>query len=131
MRGMDKETYNRIRAAVAALIAIIIAVSVLRNTWSLALGGVLLGMAVLYTAKKRVDQVLYDERTKIVREKAANATLGLVTVMLAVVGIGLIETSYWGCTANRELGYMMAFLANIILGVNAFFNWYYDNRLGG
>jgi len=128
---MDKETYNRIRAAVAALIGLIMAVSVLRNTWALALGGVLLGMVALYTAKRRVDAVLYDERTKIVREKAANATLGLVTVLLAVVGIGLIETSYWGYTANRELGYMMASLAYVILGVNAFFNWYYKNQLGG
>lgn len=128
---MDKETYNRIRAAVAALIGIIMAVSVLRNTWALALGGVLLGMVVLITAKKKVDEVLYDERTKLVREKAANATLGLVTVLLAVVGIGLIETSYWGYTANKELGYMMAFMANIILGVNAFFNWYYKNQMGG
>ena len=128
---MDKETYNRIRAVVAALVGITMAVSVIRNTWALALGGVLLGMVVLITAKKKVDDVLYDERTKIVREKAASATLGLVTVLLAVVGIGLIETSFWGYTANRELGYMMAFLANIILGVNAFFNWYYNNRLGG
>ena len=128
---MDKETYNRIRAVVATLVGITMAVSVIRNTWALALGGVLLGMVVLITAKKKVDDVLYDERTKIVREKAASATLGLVTVLLAVVGIGLIETSFWGYTANRELGYMMAFLANIILGVNAFFNWYYDNQLGG
>ena len=128
---MDKETYNRIRAVVATLLGITVAVSIIRNTWALALGGVLLGMVVLITAKKKVDDVLYDERTKIIREKAASATLGLVTVLLAVVGIGLIETSFWGYTANRELGYMMAFLANIILGVNAFFNWYYDNQLGG
>ena len=128
---MDKETYNRIRAVVATLLGITVAVSIIRNTWALALGGVLLGMVVLITAKKKVDDVLYDERTKIIREKAASATLGLVTVLLAVVGIGLLETSFWGYTANRELGYMMAFLANIILGVNAFFNWYYDNQLGG
>ena len=128
---MDKETYNRIRAAVAALVGIMMAVSVLRNTWALALGGVLLGMVVLITAKGRVDDVLYDERTKLVREKAANATLGLVTVSLAVVGIGLVEASYLGYTVNKELGYMMAFLANIILGVNALFNWYYKNQMGG
>ncbi len=128
---MDKETYNRIRAAVAALIGITMAVSVLWNTWSLALGGVLLGMVVLIIAKRRVDDVLYDERTKLVKEKAANATLGLVTVSLAVVGIGLVEASYLGYTANKELGYMLAFLANIILGVNAFFNWYYKNQMGG
>ena len=128
---MDKETYNRIRAGVAAGIGIIMAVSILRNAWALALGGVLLGMVILYLAKQRVKEIIYDERTKQVREKAANATLGLITVLLAVVGILLIETTYWGYSSNRELGYMMAFLANIILGINAFFNWYYDRKLGG
>lgn len=128
---MDKTTYNRIRAAIGVFVGLIMAISILRNTWALALGGVLLSMVVLYLAKQRVSVPLYDERTKTVREKAASATLGLITVLLAVVGIGLVETSYWGFTANRELGYMMAFLANIILGVNAFFNWYYDKQLGG
>ena len=128
---MDKETYNRIRAAVAAGLGIVMAFSVLRNSWALATGSVILSMIILIIAKQRVDVVLYDERTKIVREKAANATLGIVTVGFAAVGLGLIETSYWGYAANRDLWYIFAYIAFIIMAINSFFNWYYNDRMGG
>ena len=128
---MDKQTYNRIRAIVAAGLGIIIAFSVLRNSWALATGSVILSMIILIIAKQRVDEILYDERTKIIREKAANATLGIVTVGFAAVGLGLIETSYWGFAANKDLGYIFAYIAFIIMAINAFFNWYYDNQMGG
>jgi uncharacterized membrane protein len=128
---MDKETYNRVKAAVAVGVGIVMAISVLRNSWALAMGIVALAMVILYTAKKRVDIILYDERTKTVREKAANATLGIVTIMFATLGLALIETSYWGYTVNRSYGYLFAYLALIIMAINSFFNWYYNNRLGG
>jgi uncharacterized membrane protein len=128
---MDKETYNRIRAAVAAGIGMVVAFSVMRNSWALATGSIILGMVILIIAKQRVDEVLYDERTKIVREKAANATLGMVTVGFAAIGLGLIETSFWGYTANQDLGYIFAYIALIIMAINSFFNWYYNDRLGG
>ena len=128
---MDKETYNRIRAGVAAAVGLVMAISVIRNSWALALGTVSLALVILYTAKKQVDVVLFDERTKIIREKAANATLNLVTVSFAFVGLGLIETSFWGYQANREYGYILTNIAFIIMGINAFFNWYYKDRLGG
>ena len=128
---MEKETYNRIRAAVAVAVGLVMAFSVLRNSWALASGTVILAMVILYTAKKQVDVVLYDERTVIIREKAANATLNLVTVAFAAIGLGLIETSFWGYTANREYGYLLTNIAFIIMGINAFFNWYYNDKLGG
>ncbi len=128
---MDKETYNRIRAIVAAGLGIVMAFSVLRNSWALATGSVILSMIILIVAKQKVDVVLYDERTKIVREKAANTTLAIVTVGFAVIGLGLIETSFWGYAANRDLGYTFAYIAFIIMAINAFFNWYYNNQMGG
>jgi uncharacterized membrane protein len=128
---MDKETYNRIRAAVAVGIGIVMAISILRNSWALTTGVVILGMIILIVAKKRVDEVLYDERTKLVREKAANATLGIVTVGFAAIGLVLTETSFWGYTLNREYGYIFAYIALIIMMINGIFNWYYNNQLGG
>ena len=128
---MDKETYNRIRAAVATGVGLVMAFSVLRNSWALASGTVILAMVILFAAKKQVDVVLYDERTVIIREKAANATLNLVTVAFAAIGLGLIETSFWGYNANRDFGYLFTYVAFIIMAINAFFNWYYKDRLGG
>ena len=128
---MDKETYNRIRAATAFGISIIVAYSVIRGSWALATGAIILAMIILVAAKRSVDQVLYDERTKLVREKAANATLGIVTVGFAAIGLGLIETSFWGYSGNRDLGYTFAYIALIIMMINGIFNWYYNDRLGG
>ena len=116
---MDKAKYKQVKAAVGTLVGLIMAFSVIRNTWALAGVGVLFAMGLLYLAKQRVPDIRYDERTKIVREKAANATLSLVTVLLAVVGIGLVETSFWGYTANRDIGYIMAFMANIMISTSA------------
>lgn len=128
---MDKETYNRVRAAVAAGVGIVMAYSVLRNSWALGMGTVILALVILYTAKRQVDVVLYDERSIAIREKAANATLNLLTVAFAAIGLGLIETSFWGYTINRDYGYLFAYIALIIMGVNGFFNWYYNDKLGG
>lgn len=128
---MDKKRYNQVRAAVAAGIGIVMAYSVMRSSWALAMVSVLLAMAVLYAAKQRVDEVLYDERTRLIREKAATTTLGIVTVAMAAGGLLLVEASFRGYTAYRDLGYLLAFAANVILGVNAFFNWYYKNQMGG
>ena len=128
---MDKETYNRIKAATAFVISLIVAYSVIKNSWALTTGGVILGMIVLIIAKRQVGEILYDERTKIVREKSANATIGVVTVGFAAIGLGLIETSFWGYEANRDLGYTFAYIALIIMTINGIFNWYYNNQLGG
>ena len=131
MDGLDKRTFNIVKAAVAAGISMTIAFSAVKGNWALAIGTVLTGMVVLYLAKQRVDAVITDERSLLIREKAASATLNLVTVSMVIVGIILVETSFRGYPANRDIGYMMAFMANIILGVNMFFNWYYRERLGG
>ena len=128
---MDKETYNRIRAIVAVGIGIVMALSVLRNSWALATGAVTLSMIILVIAKKQVDEVLYDERNIIIRQKAATATLNLVIVVFAVLGLGLVETSFWGYPVNRDYGYLFAYIALIIMSINGFYNWYYNNRLGG
>ena len=128
---MDKETYNRIKAATGAGIGIIVAYSSIVNSWALASSAVGLGIVILLIAKQRVDQVLYDERTKIIREKSANATIGIVTVGFGAVGLMLIETSFWGYTANKEYGYIFAYIALLIMAINGFFNWYYDKQLGG
>jgi len=128
---MDKATYNRIRAIVAVGIGLVMAFSVLRNSWALASGSVALAMGILFIARKQVNEVLHDERSIIIREKAANATLNLVVVAFAVIGLGLVETSFWGYTANREYGYVFAYIALIIMGINGFYNWYFNNRLGG
>jgi uncharacterized membrane protein len=128
---MNTEQYNRVKATVAAAVGIVAAVSVVNNSFTLLLATVTLGMVVLYAAKQRVVEVQVDERTSLIRQKAAAATLGITTVLMAAAGILLVFASRQGLVDLEQLGYALAFQANIILGVNAILNWLYRNQMGG
>jgi len=128
---MNTEQYNRVKAAVAATVGIVAAVSVVYNSFTLLLVTVTLGMVALYAAKQRVTEIQIDERTSLIRQKAAATTLGITTVLMAAAGILMVFASRQGLADLEQLGYILAFQANIILGVNAFLNWHYRNQLGG
>jgi uncharacterized membrane protein len=101
------------------------------NSFTLLLGAVTLGMVVLYVARQRVHEVQVDERTSLIRQKAAATTLGITTVLMAAAGILLIFASRQGLVDLEQLGYTLAFQANIILGINALLAWHYRNQMGG
>lgn len=128
---MNKEQYNRVKAAVAAAVGIVAAVSVINDSFTLLLAAVTLGMVVLYAAKQSVAEVQVDERISLIRQKAAATTLGITTILMAAAGILLVFASRQGLVNLEQLGYTLAFQANIILGVNAFLNWHYRNQMGG
>ncbi|HEX9913422.1 MAG TPA: DUF2178 domain-containing protein [Candidatus Bathyarchaeia archaeon] len=128
---MNTEQYNRVKAAVAAAVGIVAAVSVINDSFTLLLATVTLGMVVLYAAKQRVAEVQVDERTSLIRQRAATTTLGITTVLMAAAGILLVFASRQGLVDLEQLGYALAFQANIILGMNAFLNWHYRNQMGG
>jgi len=128
---MNTEQYNRVKATVAVAVGIVAAVSAVNNSFTLLLAAVTMGMVVLYATKQRVSEVQVDERTSLIRQKAATTTLGVTTVLTAAVGILLIFASRQGLMDLEQLGYALAFQANIILGVNAYLNWHYRNQMGG
>lgn len=128
---MNAEQYNRVKAAVAVAVGIVAAVSAVNNSFNLLLAAVTLGMMVLYAGKQRVTEIRVDERTSLVRQKAAATTMGVTTVLMAAAGILLVFASRQGLADFEQLGYALAFQANIIMGVNAFLNWHYRNQMGG
>jgi uncharacterized membrane protein len=128
---MNTEQYNRVKAAVAAAVGIVAAVSVVNDSFTLLLATVTLGMVVLYAARQRVAEIQVDERTSLIRQKAAATTLGITTILMAATGILLVFASRQGLADLEQLGYTLAFQANIILGVNALLNWHYRNQMGG
>ena len=128
---MNAEQYKRVKAAVAVAVGIVAAVSVVNDSFTLLLATVTLGMVVLYAAKQRVAEVQADERTSLIRQRAAATTLGITTILMAASGILLVFASRQGLVDLEQLGYTLAFQANIILGVNAFLNWRYRNQMGG
>ena len=129
--GVNPESYGLTQKAVAAAIGIIVAVGVARNNILVPIVTVTVGMLILYLARRKVQETSHDERTILIRQKAAQATLSITIVATAFIGLGLILLSRQGFLNYEQEGYQLAFLSLFIMSAKTFFDWYYRNRLGG
>lgn len=128
---MKLEKYKRIRDAIIVAIAALTAFAVVQNSIFIALIGVTFGILALYLLRRGLTEIVHDERTILIRSKAASTTLAVITVGMAVIGLSLIFLSGQGIENYEQIGYLLAFQSNIILALHALLNYYYKNKLGG
>ena len=128
---MKLETYKRIRSAIAVAIASLMAFAVVRNSVFIALAAVTSGIVTLSLLRRGLTEVEHDERTVLIQSKAASATLAIIIVVMTVIGLSLIFLSGQGIGNYEQVGYLLAFQANIILALRALLNYYYRTKLGG
>ncbi len=84
---MELETFKRARSAITALISVVIAYAVLQNSFITAVAGVTIGLMAMLVLRRNVAEVTHDERSAMIKNKAASATLAITTVGLAIVGL--------------------------------------------
>ena len=123
--------YKKIRSVITVAIAALIGVGVVQNSIFLALVAVTFGIVAMYLLRRRLTEIAQDERTILIRSRAASTTLVITTVAMAIVGLSLVFLSGQWIGNYEQIGYLLAFQANIILVLNALLNYYYRNRLGG
>jgi uncharacterized membrane protein len=128
---MKLESYRLILRTVTAAIGIVVAVGVALNSFLLPLAGVTVGMLLLYAARRTVQETSHDERTVLIQQKAAQATLSMTILATAFIGLGLMVLSRQGLLSYEQQGYQLAILSLFIMSAKAFFDWYFKNRLGG
>jgi uncharacterized membrane protein len=125
------ESYRQVLRAVTAFMGVVVAAGVALNSLLLPLVGVTAGMLLLYAARRTVQETSHDERTVLIQQKAAQATLSMTIIATAFIGLGLMLLSRQGLLSYEQQGYQLAFLSLFIMSAKAFFDWYYKNRLGG
>jgi len=128
---MRFEQYKRIRSAITAAIGIVIAIAVIQNRIFLAFVAVTLGIVAMYLLRRGLTEIEHDERTILIRSKASSTTLAITTVAMAIIGLSLVFLSGQWIGNYEQVGYLLAFQANIILVLNTLLNYYYRNKLGG
>lgn len=128
---MDLEKYKRIRSAIIVAIAMFMALGVVQNSIFIALTAVTFGIVTLSLLRRGLTEIEHDERTVLIRSKAASTTLAIVTVVMAITGLLLVFLGGQGIGNYEQIGYLLAFQALIILALRAFLNYYYRYKLGG
>ena len=109
----------------------LMAFGVIQNSIFIGLAAVTFGIVTLSLLRRGVTEIEHDERTILIRSKAASATLAIITLGMAVIGLSLIFLSGEGMGNYEQVGYLLAFQANIILAINALSSYYYRNKLEG
>ncbi|MCJ7633867.1 DUF2178 domain-containing protein [Candidatus Bathyarchaeota archaeon] len=128
---MRLEKYKRIRSAVLVAIVVLTAYGVIQNSIFMTLLAVTFGIVALYILRRGLTEIAHDERTNIISSKANSATLAIITVGMAIIGLLLIFLSGQGIGNYEQAGYLLAFQASIISVLNALLYYYYRNKLGG
>ncbi len=128
---MELNTYLKIRKAIVFLVAILVAYGVVQDNVFIVVVAVTVGIVALYISRRGLTEIVHDERTVLVRSKAASATLAIITVAMAIIGLSLVFLSRQGVGNYEQIGYLLAYQANIILCLNALLSYYYRNKLGG
>jgi len=128
---MEFGTYKRARSAITVIIGAVVAYAVLQNSILIALAGVTIGLMTMLILRRSVTNVMHDERSAMIQNKAASATLALTTIGLAVVGLSMVFLGRQGIDDFEGTGYILAITANFVLGLNVLMSYYYSKRLGG
>ena len=128
---MKLQTYNRIRTLIVFAQAMLMAYGVIQNNIFIVVVAVTAGIVALYISRRGLTDIVRDERTILIRSKAASATVAITTVAMAIVGLSLVLLSGQGIGNYEQIGYLLAYQASIILCLNALLSYYYRNKLGG
>ncbi len=128
---MKLEKYKRVRDAIVVAIAVLMAIGVVQSSIFIALAAVTFGIVTLSLLRRGLTEIEHDERTVLIRSKAASTTLAIATVAMSVTGLSLVFLSGQGIGNYEQIGYLLAFQALIILALRSVLAYYYKYKLGG
>jgi uncharacterized membrane protein len=135
---MEAKKYRRIRVVVSMFVGMVVAMGVTRESYLLALAGVLTGMVFMGLARSKIKMVV-DERERQVREKTAEMafaiftpTIGLGSFLLLVPYKKLSSVFAGGEFVYLEsLGMILAYLTLFLIALYAIAYHMFNRKLGG
>ncbi len=126
---MSKKTYNIIRSALAAAVAIGAAISVVIGNAIIPLVMVLVAIGILYLVKRQVKEVLVDERNYRVSEKAARLTIGIFGPVIAILSMVLIALGRSNYPGLEQTGYTLGYSAAALVVLYDVFYYYFERKI--
>ncbi len=126
---MEKNVFQKYRMLVTMIVAILVGWSVaVEASVIIPLMGIGAGMIILYLLKKRVKDVLEDERSHQISEKAARLALAIFAPLLVVVAVVLIVLSSSFLPDYREAGTILAYSACALMVLYQVAHLYHERK---
>ncbi len=126
---MDRKTYAICGVIIAMTLGGVIGFSITIENVILPIVAVTVGMALLYLCKSRVKEVIEDERTHRISERASRKTFQIFTPSVALIGVILIawRNKYPNLAQS---GFTLAYSVCALLMLYNIFYMYYNKKYG-
>ena len=125
MRGRNFRVSS---ALIAAALAIAIGWSIVAGNFIVAIIAVILALGASYLLRRATGAVTQDERTKLLYEKAAGATIRLILPITAVASLILLALQDRVSDDVTLVAYVLAYTICILLLVHLGFYSYYNRK---
>lgn len=125
---MTGKTLRILTAVLSMVLALVVGWSITANNLIVPVVAVVLAMGLSYLLRRGTKEVTRDERTTLLYEKAAGATIRLCVPLAAFVGIILFALRERLSAEMVATGNVLAYVACILLLVHLAFYSYYVRK---
>jgi uncharacterized membrane protein len=128
---MSYKTFRTWQAIMGMVIGAVTAVSVVLGIWIIPIPVIILGVLVITLLRRRVKDIVADERTHVMAEKAARLTFQIAVIGIAAIGVILLTVSHGESPALTQVGFAFEYAVCALLIINTLAYTYYNRKLGG
>lgn len=125
---MPDKTYQRIRAAIALFVGLLVSIATTMDSYLLGIAAVLVGMLFMGLVRAKHPQKV-DERELAIREKSANLAYAIFAPTLGLGSFFLLIFARGEYLFLEALGQILAYLALFLIALYALFYRYFSHKL--
>jgi uncharacterized membrane protein len=128
---MSYRTYRKIQAINGLVLGGIIGASAGLGNWIIPLCAIIISISLMMVLRRRVKEIVVDERTYTIAEKAARITVSIGVIGMAAIGAILLLVSHIESIGLTQAGFALIYAACALLIINYVAYYYYSKRLSG
>jgi uncharacterized membrane protein len=125
---VTSKTLRTLTAMIAGVLAMVVGWSIIAGNFFVPIIAVALATGLSYLLRRRTKGVTKDERTALLYEKAAGATIRFCVPLVAFIGIILFAFRERLSPEMEAAGYVLAYVACGLLLVHSAFYSYYSRK---
>ena len=125
---MTRKTLRISTALISVALALVVGWAIIASNFVVPIVAIVLAIGLSYLLRRGTKEVTRDERTTLLYEKAAGATIRFCVPLAAFVGIILFALRERLSAEMVLAGYVLAYVACVLLLVHLAFYSYYSRK---
>ena len=125
---MTRKTLRILTAVISVVLALVVGWSITAGNFVVPIVAVVLAIGLSYLLRRATKDVTRDERTTLLYEKAAGATIRVCVPLAAFIGIILFTLRERLSAELVSAGYVLAYVACVLFLVHLAFYSYYSQK---